>query len=411
VKPASGSRILVVDDEPSVLETIGAILTSEGYEVVEAGDAAAALAELRGRPFDLVLTDLRMAGVSGVALLTDIQKSWPKTLTIVLTGYASLESAIDALRAGTYDYLVKPCEVEELKATVARALDRMAVGRALDERLAELEAANARIRGFAQELQRQVNEATGQLNVKVQELSEAKQRLEEADRQRGEFISMVVHELNQPLTSITGYAQLLQRSDRDDKGRANALRLIASEAGRLSRLLLDLADASRLQAGMFAIQPAPNDLVDTVRSQVELARAAAMEHQISFEASVASLPAIFDRDRIAQVISNLLTNAILHTGSGAIDVGLRCENGRALVVVKDGGPGIPLEQLDAIFEAGVRLPGQTAPGGSGLGLFIARGIVATHDGRIWAENDPDGGARFLVSLPLRVKESQLEPAG
>jgi adenylate cyclase len=197
-------RVLVVDDEPSVLETIVAILEAEGYRVLAASDVPAALETLGREQVDLVLTDLRMEGPSGLSLLAEIRRNWPDTLAVVLTGYASLESAIDALREGAYDYLVKPCDVHELKATVARALERAQLVRSLKQHVAELEAANRRISGFAGELQQRVNDATAQLNEKLAELSQAKQRLEILQHQREEFVSMVVHEMNQPLTNITG---------------------------------------------------------------------------------------------------------------------------------------------------------------------------------------------------------------
>jgi signal transduction histidine kinase len=394
------ARVLVVDDEPNVLETIAAILEGEGYEVRVAANVDAALLALDRERFDLVLTDLRMEGPSGLSLLTDLRRNWPKTMAVVLTGYASLESAIDALREGAYDYLIKPCDVEELKATVARAIERGSLARALEERVAELETANRRIRGFAAELQQRVDDATSQLNIKVQELSEAKGRLEELQRQREEFISMVIHEMNQPLTNITGYAQLLQRARSSPERQERALNVIVSETQRLGRLLRDLADASRLASGDFTIHPTNCDVLDILGVQVELARATTDKHMIGLEATVDSLFATWDQDRIAQVISNLLKNAIVHTEGGEIRLTCYSEENEAIISVIDSGAGIPKSRIDVIFEPHVRLPGRNKPVGSGLGLYIAKGIVETHGGRIWAENEPGGGARFTVSLPL-----------
>lgn len=116
-------RLLVVDDDESVRVTTAAILEQEGYQVLTATDGREAL-EMVGRGhFDLVLTDLRMADMDGIALLHEIQTRHPNIIAIVLTGYASIESSIDALRQGVYDYLVKPCIVEDLKRTVRRALE------------------------------------------------------------------------------------------------------------------------------------------------------------------------------------------------------------------------------------------------------------------------------------------------
>src|SRR5262249_55818516 len=145
------ARILVVDDEPNVLVTIAAILEQEGYQVVAVNSAEDALARLRAGRFDLLLTDLRLEGASGISLVAELQAHWPDTAAVILTGYASLESAIEALRKGAYDYLIKPCNVDELKLTVARAIERAALGRALRDRVEELDAANAKLQSFSEE--------------------------------------------------------------------------------------------------------------------------------------------------------------------------------------------------------------------------------------------------------------------
>jgi CheY-like chemotaxis protein/anti-anti-sigma regulatory factor len=117
------SRILVVDDEENVRITTAAILEQEGYQVDTASDGHEALERVRGGDLDLVLTDLRMEGLDGTALLQELCSKHPNVVTVVLTGYASIESSIDALRCGVYDYLVKPCVVDDLKLTVRRALE------------------------------------------------------------------------------------------------------------------------------------------------------------------------------------------------------------------------------------------------------------------------------------------------
>ena len=119
---ARRGRILVVDDEENVRFTTAAILEQEGYEVATAGDGAEALSMVPRGHFDLVLTDLRMEDMDGITLLHELQTRHPSVVTVVLTGYASIESSIDALRQGVYDYLVKPCVVDDLKRTIRRAL-------------------------------------------------------------------------------------------------------------------------------------------------------------------------------------------------------------------------------------------------------------------------------------------------
>jgi DNA-binding response OmpR family regulator len=122
-RAARSRRVLVVDDEENVRITTAAILEQEGYEVAAASDGREALEMAARSGFDLVLTDLRMDDMDGMTLLHELQARHPNVVTVVLTGYASIESSIDALRQGVYDYLVKPCMVEDLKRTVRRALE------------------------------------------------------------------------------------------------------------------------------------------------------------------------------------------------------------------------------------------------------------------------------------------------
>jgi DNA-binding response OmpR family regulator len=119
----SQHRLLVVDDEENVRVTTAAILEQEGYEVEAASDGQEAIKKIRNGKFDLVLTDLRMEGMDGNALLNELCSNYPSIVTVVLTGYASIESSIDALRCGVYDYLIKPCVIDDLKLTVRRALE------------------------------------------------------------------------------------------------------------------------------------------------------------------------------------------------------------------------------------------------------------------------------------------------
>jgi signal transduction histidine kinase len=218
--------------------------------------------------------------------------------------------------------------------------------------------------------------------------------------QREEFISMVIHELNQPLTNITGHARLLGRGATLSEREHRSLDLIATEGLRMARLLRDLADASRLATGDFTITPEVCDAIDLVGAQVEMARASTDRHSISFSPGVDSLAATWDRDRITQVVSNLLKNAISHTDGGHISVTCLRDGEEVVITVADSGTGIPGDRMEAIFEPHVRLPGRPDAHGSGLGLYIARGIVETHGGRIWAGNVTGAGAQFTVMLPL-----------
>jgi DNA-binding NtrC family response regulator len=133
--------ILLVDDDESVRVTMQAVLEMDGYRVTPVSKGSDALELLAEREFDLVLTDLRLDDLDGIAILEEIKQRWPDTVAVLLTGYASLESAVKALRQGAYDYLFKPTDVEELRATVARGIEKRQLTQALRLRVAELERA------------------------------------------------------------------------------------------------------------------------------------------------------------------------------------------------------------------------------------------------------------------------------
>src|SRR5437773_7883152 len=177
-------KVLVVDDEESVVVTIKAILQLDGYDVATTTSAAEARKMVRDQEFDLVLTDLRLEDGDGLEVLRAVREHFPETVTIMLTGYASLESAIQALRVGAYDYLVKPSVVEELRSTVARGIERRRLGQELRQRVAELANLNAY-------LQQRIDEATA-------ELKERYEQLKELDRMKSQFLSIESHELKTP---------------------------------------------------------------------------------------------------------------------------------------------------------------------------------------------------------------------
>ncbi len=166
----ASERILIVDDEESVAVTMQAILEMDGHEVSTAGGVAEATALVRASEYDLVLSDLRLDDGDGIQIVGETRRRWPETVCIILTGYASLDSAVKALREGAYDYLVKPCDVEELRLTVSRGLERRRLGQQLRERVHELETANATISTLNAGLQVRVDEATAELRSQYERL-------------------------------------------------------------------------------------------------------------------------------------------------------------------------------------------------------------------------------------------------
>jgi signal transduction histidine kinase len=377
------SRILVVDDEQNVATTIKAILQLDGNEVTAVTTGKEALAQLREHEFDVVLTDLRLDDLDGIEILRETQKLWPDTVSIMLTGYASLESAVTALRSGAYDYLIKPSDVDELRATIGRALER----RRLRQRLVELE---------------------------------------QLDKLKTQFLSMASHELRTPLTAVSGFMQIARRrmsrlagaNDIPEPWREEAqksdetLEMANRQAKKLARLIDELLDVSRLQQGRVEMRLAEIDLADVVREVAERMRLLSKGHEIEAKIEGAA-PIVADRDRIEQVFENLVGNAIKYSpDSGRIDVTLRVNGTNAVVSVRDQGIGVAPGEVEKIFGLFYRSPDPRADhvGGLGLGLYISREIVSRHHGKLWAERNPEAGTTFHVALPLaHVRSPALAP--
>lgn len=252
---------------------------------------------------------------------------------------------------------------------------------------------------------RQVEE---RLRVALAAEQAARQEAEVAVRQRDEFLSIAAHELKTPLTSLSGQAQLalrqLRRSGEIDPARIKrSVEVISGQANRLSMLLNQLLDVSRLEAGKLVIAPAPTDLTALVTGIVSVVQPSTDQHPIRLTAP-AELSARVDPLRFEQVVTNLLDNAIKYSPAGGeIEVTLTQPAPDAVeLTVRDHGLGIPSDQQGQIFERFYQAHGNDHASGLGLGLFISRQIVELHGGQITAEHPTDGGVRFRVRVPRDV---------
>jgi len=221
---------------------------------------------------------------------------------------------------------------------------------------------------------------------------------------RADFVSLVSHELRSPMAAVIGAARTLQDRWRvlTVDQRDAFLALIADETNRLAALIGDVLDTSRIEAGTFSYSFTDVDLGRLVEDAV--ATAAVGQDEVRLVASVAGpVPPIRgDRERLRQVLGNLIDNAVKYSPAGdEVHVSVRPENGVVRIIVRDRGPGIPPEQQRLIFEKFGRadVPGGSNPG-TGLGLFIARSIAEAHGGTIDVESSPDEGATFTLTLPV-----------
>lgn len=394
----NGARLLVVDDEENLRITTAAILEKEGYTVDTASSGDEAIALLVNTDYDLVLTDLHMEHGEGLAVLNEIRRHAPLTISVVLTGFASVESAIAALQEGAYDYLVKPCDIEVMKHTIRRGVEHRKLMLAEQKARADLEALNL-------DLERRIVERTA-------ELLRLNAELAEANRAKDVFLATLSHELRTPLTPVVGWIKLLRSANLDAKSVSQALDAIERNAWLQARLIDDLLDTSRIATGKLQFEPRPTDFNIAVKAALETVRALAASRRIdiSIQLSDDTLVVMGEPVRLQQIAWNLLSNAIKFTEPGGT-VTVTTENDRveARLIVHDTGVGIEPDFLPHVFDRFRQADGSTSRrhGGLGLGLAIADALAKMHGGGLHAHSEGTGqGSRFTFRIGLVAAQTE-----
>ena len=218
---------------------------------------------------------------------------------------------------------------------------------------------------------------------------------------KDEFIGLASHELKTPLTSITAYLQVLARSQTDENDR-NFVTKSINQVNKLSALVSDLLDVSKIEAGKLQLAHESFDLRDLLNESIELIELSHREHRITLKTSIEHLIVQGDPQRIEQVLINLMTNAIKYAPSSFdIDISLECAENSVKIGVKDKGIGLQTDNLEQIFSRFYRVDGLSPHmSGLGIGLYISREIIERHNGKIWVESDYGHGSTFWFTLPV-----------
>jgi len=366
-------RILVVDDEPGMrrgvaraLQDFRVRLPDLNGEVLFAVDQAEsgeeALERIAASCPDILLLDHKLPGMSGLDVLDRIAEQQRDVLTVMITAYASLETAVSATKRGAYDFLAKPFTPEELKTTIRKAAGHLIVQR------------------------------------------QARQLAREKRQLRFEFISVLAHELKAPLGAIEGYLNLLKnRSAGDDPAvydRMIERALIRAEGMR--KMIMDLLDLTRIESGKKKRELTELSVREVAQNSIETFRPDAMKRNITINLR-ADDPVMMtaDRGEIEIILNNLISNAVKYNrDGGSVDVALTRNDETVTITVTDTGIGMTREEAARLFGDFVRIKNAKTRNilGSGLGLSIVRKLANMYGGDASVTSEPDKGSTFTVTL-------------
>jgi signal transduction histidine kinase len=385
--------ILIVDDDTALLQALpqALYLRMENIKVDSCDSAQVAIERIAEHEYDAIVSDIKMPGMDGLALLAKIQELSPDTPTLLITGHGEHDLAVQALRGGAYDFIQKPIDRDYLIAALQRAIHT-------HQLRSRVKAQQLTLELHARSLERMVQKRTNELV--------------EANAAKDKFLSIVSHELKTPLTSLKGMTQLLRRQVK----RAEAIEVVSVGLADMERsirrmevLVNDLLDSSLIETNMFVLHRKRCNLVELCRHLIDEYTAGAGP-SLTFEIPGDPIEVEVDVNRISQVIINLLSNARKYSPKGSpITLTLQQAGYETMFSVRDMGVGIPEEMLPHIFDQFYRVPSvevQNGPHvGLGLGLYISRKIVERHGGHIDVQSVPNQGSTFTVVLPMYIDPS------
>lgn len=372
-------RILVADDEAGMRHGVKRALRgfavglpdvneSVGLELEEVASGEEALARMESAPPDILLLDHKMGGMSGLDVLHALRERPVDVLAIMITAFATIESAVEATKSGAFDFIAKPFTPDELRGVIRKAAVHLTAQR------------------------------------RARELAEENRRV------RFDFIRMLGHELKTPLAAIENYLYLLRDRTAGDTVEAyeRPIQRCLARAQGMRKLIADLLDLTRIESGQHVRTLSEVDVAEIAQGALELAGPAAEARGIALSLSGdAPAPAWADRAELEIVLNNLVSNAVKYNQDrGRVDVTVEAEGPRVRIVVRDTGIGLSPEESARLFRDFVRIRNDKTKQitGSGLGLAIVKKIAALYDGDVTVSSAPDLGSTFTVTLDVSKKK-------
>lgn len=354
--------VLIIDDESVIRDGCRQALEKSGYAVLLAGDGNEGIKIAREAKPDIALIDLKMPGISGMELIEILSRDVPDMVLVMITGYATIVSAVEAIQKGTYDYLPKPFSPDQLRAVVRRAVEHR------------------------------------NLKIETRRLREEKERMEKS------FITFVSHEMRSPLVVIRQYIEALKAvaGERLDPEMMGIIDRCGARLNALETLVEHWLDISRIGEGSFVWKKEPLNLLELIGRSVEETAPLCKEKALSVKTDLPNeLPEILgDQESLLRVLTNLIGNAVKYTQEkGVITLSAASDDYYVTVRISDTGSGIPADKLPFIFEPFYRVKGKDErQRGSGLGLTFCKRIMELHGGEIAAESIEGQGTTFHLKF-------------
>ncbi len=408
-------KILLVEDNPADADLLNEFLEEADetqWSLVHVEKLKEALQTLRENHFDVILLDLSLPDKQGLATVVQTHETAPDLPIVVLTGLNDRVTALEAVRQGAQDYLVKgKIDSNLLVRAIGYAIER-------SNTLKQLRQSEEQLQRLNEELERRVEEQTEELRDKnrcLQSEITERQRLEEELRNalmkekelsdlKSNIISVVSHEYRTPLATILSSTELLENYSHkwDQEKSQRHFKRIENSVHHLTQLVNDVLIISKAEAGKLDFNPVPLELVEFCYQLVEeLQLTASTQHNISFLCQTASIKACLDEKLLRQFLTNLLSNAIKYSPNGGdVQLELECKADVAIFRIRDQGIGIPLKDQNQLFEAFHRSSNVGTISGTGLGLAIVKKCIDIHNGQIAVESEVGTGTTFIITIPL-----------
>ncbi|MCZ7646977.1 MAG: ATP-binding protein [Planctomycetota bacterium] len=368
-------RVLLIEDDPGDAFLVERMLTrgADGaFEVTHVAWLEEAIRRLRQDPFDAALLDLALPDTNGLETVSNLHKAMPGLPIVVLTGSEQEDLAVQVVKRGAQDCLLKG----QVEGSVLRRALRYAMER----------------KELTEQLVRQ--------NEKLREL----------DRLKSEFISVVSHEMRTPITAMQVALTMLEEGPRDvqDPENKESMAMLRRNTDRLMKMTTDVLDVSRVESGGLQLQVQDVDILTLFRGVIDLTHplARSKNDKLLISSEHQTLFVQCDPERITQALLNLVNNAITHNSGGIeITLGARVDRDGICVWVHDTGHGIPEEEQDRVFQPFYQVRSRKADVmcGSGLGLSITRGVIEAHGKELWLVSKPGKGCTFFFNLDPQVQ--------